>query len=140
MKIVVAHDGSDKANKALIEGAEIAQKWGGSLTIVSVVPDLCLSSEEITQESCDLVSHSLLAEAQGLMSKVMDELKAKGVSAELVIKDGRPAQRVIEVATDLGADLIVVGSTGKHGAAKFFMGSVSTKIAEHAPMSVYIVR
>ena len=140
MKIVVGHDGSKEADQALIKAAELAEKLSGSLTIVSAIPDLCLSSEEITPESCDYVSEALHAEARGLMGKVMGGLQAKGLAAGLVVRDGRPAEVLVAAAKELGADLVVVGSTGKHGASRFFMGSVSTKVAEHAPCSVYIVR
>ena len=56
MKILVAHDGSEKADKALDVAAGIAGKSGATLVIVNVVPDLCLSSEEIGAEGCARIS------------------------------------------------------------------------------------
>ena len=94
MKILVAHDGSPKADKALETAAEIAGKFGGSLVVVSVVPDLCLSSEEIGAEGCELVSRSLSEEAGGAMRKVKSWLSDKGLAAELLVKEGRPADGI----------------------------------------------
>jgi len=140
MKILVAHDGSPKADKALDTAAEIAGKFGGSLVVVSVVPDLCLSSEEIGAEGCELVSRSLTEEAGGAMRKVQARLTEKGITAELVVKEGRPADGILDAADEVDADLIIVGSTGKHGALRMLMGSVSSRVAEYSTRSVLIVK
>lgn len=140
MKILVAHDGSAKADKALDVAAGIAGKSGGSVVIVNVVPDLCLSSEEIGTESCELVSRSLTDEAGGAMRKVEARLAEKGVVAELLVKDGRPADAILDAADEVDADLIVVGSTGKHGALRMLLGSVSSRVAEYSTRSVLIVK
>jgi nucleotide-binding universal stress UspA family protein len=140
MKILVAHDGSAKADKALDVAADIAGKFGASMAIVSVVPDLCLSSEEIGAEGCELVSRSLSEEAGGAMRKVTARLADKGIAAELVVKDGRPADAILDAADEIEADLIVIGSTGKHGAMRMLMGSVSSRVAEYSTRSVLIVK
>lgn len=140
MKILVAHDGSAKADKALDVAAGIAGKSGGSVVIVNVVPDLCLSSEEIGTESCELVSRSLTDEAGGAMRKVEARLAERGVVAELLVKDGRPADAILDAADEVDADLIVVGSTGKHGALRMLLGSVSSRVAEYSTRSVLIVK
>lgn len=140
MKILVAHDGSEKADKALDVAAGIAGKSGGTVVIVNVVPDLCLSSEEIGVEGCALVSRSLSDEAGGAMRKVTARLADQGIAAELVIKDGRPADAILDAADEVDADLIVVGSTGKHGALRMLMGSVSSRVAEYSRRSVLIVK
>jgi nucleotide-binding universal stress UspA family protein len=140
MHLLVAHDGSDQAGKALNVAADIAARFGGRLTVVTVVPDLCLVSEEIGPEACEAVALSLKKDAEAAMKKATDQLADRGVRSELVVKEGRPADMIMAAAREAGADLVVIGSHGKHGAAKFLLGSVSAKVAEHAGMSVLIVR
>lgn len=140
MKLLVAHDGSSQADKALDAAGAMAKAMGAGIAVVTVAPDLCLSSEELTQTDCDLVASSLQTEARSQMKKVSDSLAAKGFTAEFVIRQGRPVEQIIAAAKELGADAIVLGSVGKHGAGAFFMGSVSAKVAEHAPMSVFVIR
>ncbi len=140
MKILVAHDGSSKADEALDVAAAIAGKFGGSLVIVNVAPDLCLSSEEIGPEGCALVSRALNEEANGTMRRVADRMLAQGVAATLVVKEGRPADAILDAADKAGADLIVVGSTGKHGAMRLLLGSVSSRVAESSTRNVLIVK
>ena len=140
MNVLVAHDGSPQASKALDVASQMAAKFGGKLDIVTVVPDLCLSTEELSEEECDLVANSLATEARGQMKKVSEALAAKGIKAEMIIKNGRPAEKIVEAAKDVKADMIVLGSFGKHGAMKMFLGSVSSKVAEYAEANVLIVK
>jgi len=138
MNILVAHDGSAHAGKALSEAGKLAGKLGGTVKIVTVVPDLCLT--EVSDSECKLVTNSLFSDAKNSMKKVTDDLAAQGIKAEIVIKDGHPAEKIIEAAKESGAELIVVGSHGRHGAKKFLLGSVSSKVVEHAPCHVLVVK
>jgi nucleotide-binding universal stress UspA family protein len=139
MKILVAHDGSAHADKALQEASRMALQMAAEVTIITVAPDLCLS-DEVSDNDCKLITDSLFFEAESAMKKVTDELAAKGIKAEVVIKDGHPAEMIIDTAKEIGADLVVVGSHGRHGAGRFFLGSVSAKVVEHAPCHVLVIK
>mgnify|MGYP003507885534 CR=1 FL=1 len=138
MKILVAHDGSAHAGKALSEAGKLARALGATVKIVTVVPDLCLT--EVSDSECKLVTESLYSDAKNSMKKVTDDLETQGITAEIMIKDGHPAVKIIDAALEMGADLIVVGSHGKHGAKKFLLGSVSSKVVEHAPCHVLVIK
>ncbi len=138
MKILVAHDGSAHADKTLQEASRMALQMAAEITIITVAPDLCLT--EVSDSECKSISDSLYTEAEGVMKKVTDELATRGIKAEVVIKDGHPAEMIIDTAKEIGADLIVVGSHGRHGAQRFFLGSVSSKVVEHAPCHVLVIK
>ncbi|MBI5521565.1 MAG: universal stress protein [Desulfarculus sp.] len=140
MKILAAHDGSAPADQALLFAAEVAQKLGGQLHLVTVVPDLCLSSEEVSPNECSLISSSLEHDAQGGLKKAQELLTQQGVKALTHFKTGRPVDGILDAAEEIGADMIVVGSHGKHGAKRWLLGSVSTKVAEYAKCKVLIVK
>ena len=139
MKILIAHDGSAHADKALQEASKMGVFLAAELTVIPVAHDLCLS-EDISASESKFITESLLSEAEGVMKKVSADLAAKGIKAEIVIKDGNPAEKIIDTANEIGADLIVVGSHGRHGAKRFFLGSVSAKVLEHAPCHVLIIK
>lgn len=136
-KILVAHDGSDAADKALLEAGTIAQKFGSKLTVISVVPNLCFS--EIGAD-CDTVTKLYRAEIEGAMEGVRDLLREKRIEAETVIFEGNPADIIVDHAKGGGMDLIVVGSTGKQATKRTILGSVSSKVVANAPCSVLVVR
>ena len=55
-------------------------------------------------------------------------------------RQGDPADAILDVAEERGADLIVIGNKGLTGAQRFLLGSVPNKVSHHAPCSVLIIR
>jgi nucleotide-binding universal stress UspA family protein len=140
MKILAAHDGSAPADQALLFAAELAAKLGGELHLVTVVPDLCLSSEEVSPNECGIISSSLQNDAQGGLRKAQELLASRGLKAQTHFKTGRPADGILDAAQEIAAEMIVVGSHGRHGAKRWLLGSVSSKVAEYAKCKVLIVK
>ena len=63
-----------------------------------------------------------------------------GVAVNVYPRQGDPADAILDVAEEQGADLIVVGNKGMTGAKRFLLGSVPNKVSHHAPCSVLIIR
>lgn len=137
-KIVAAHDGSDASDRALSKAVMIAGQFGASLQVVSVVPDLHFTETPWKRESM----HSLCrAETEGVIELIREYLADLKADAETAILQGiSPADAIIEHAKSCGADLVVVGATGKQASPKGYIGSVSLRLAANAPCSVLIVR
>jgi nucleotide-binding universal stress UspA family protein len=73
----------------------------------------------------------------------MDRIKTKAIGfkpVKTIVKQGDPATEVLETAKKMRADLIVTGSHGRHGAQKFLLGSVSSKIVDNSPCAVLVVK
>lgn len=136
-KILVAHDGSDGSNKALLEAIALAQKMGATLTVASAIPNLCFLGEGL---DCATVEQVYRAETEGVLEGVKSVLREKGLDAETVVLEGSPADVIVDFAKSMGADMIVIGSTGKHATKRTLFGSVSSKIVIHAPCSVVVVK
>jgi nucleotide-binding universal stress UspA family protein len=65
---------------------------------------------------------------------------AEGVRVTEHAREGDAADAILDVAEELGADLIVVGNKGMTGAKRFLLGSVPNKVSHHAPCAVMIIR
>lgn len=139
MKILVAHDGSDYSSTALKKGAYIAQRENAPLLVINVVPDLGFT-DELGDDYTKTLYNTLTDEAEKLMKNIRDELSNLVSDIRTLVKFGNPAEIIIDTAKNEDVDLIVVGSHGKHGAKKFYLGSVSSKIVSHAPCDVLIVK
>ena len=63
------------------------------------------------------------------------QAEAAGVTAAVFAREGDPADAILDVAEERGADLIVVGNRGLTGAKRFLLGSVPNKVSHHAPCS-----
>ena len=136
-KILIAHDGSDAADTALMEAISIAGLYGTGLTVLSVVPNLCFTEIGI---DCDTVGKLYRAEIEGAMEGINSLLQEKGVKAETLILEGNPAEVIVDHARAMGVDLVVVGSTGKQATERTLVGSVTSRVIANAPCSVLVVK
>jgi nucleotide-binding universal stress UspA family protein len=141
--MVVGTDGSDTASEAVRQATQLAQQLEAKVHLVSAyepVPEGRLR-EERQQVPDDMqwmvnpredVDQTLKTAAQGL--------EDVGVEVETHAREGDPADAILDVAEEQGADLIVVGNKGMTGAKRFLLGSVPNKVSHHAPCSVMIIR
>lgn len=137
MKIFMAHDGSEHADRALERAAEIAERFDASLSVVMVAVD---DPSGGTSEQAQDMGAPGLDICKMLLSRVTEWLSSKWIMAESVVEQGRPQDRILATAESMGADMIVIGSRGCDGDKKLLLGSVSSKIAEQATCDVLIVK
>jgi len=78
--------------------------------------------------------------ARELVEQVAKTLRAAGFRVTSSVEKGDAKSVIVDQAEAWPADLIVVGSHGRKGLARFLMGSVSEAVVRHAPCSVHIVR
>jgi nucleotide-binding universal stress UspA family protein len=141
--IVVGTDGSETAREAVRQAIELAGRLEARLHVVSAyepVPEARLR-EEGRQVPADLQwlvnpredVDATLREAEGAA-------RSAGVEVERYALQGDPADAILDVAEEQGAQLIVVGSKGMTGARRFLLGSVPNRVSHHAPCSVLIIR
>jgi nucleotide-binding universal stress UspA family protein len=90
----------------------------------------------------DITSHleTARAAAQALVNAAEQRLRAAGFETAVVIRDGDPRHAILNYASEWNADWIVMGSHGRRGVDRFFIGSVSEAVARHAHCSIEIVR
>jgi nucleotide-binding universal stress UspA family protein len=140
--IVVGSDGSDTAAVAVRNAAELAKSVGARLHVVSAYRPLSgvrVAGADADPERTDwAVTGTVNVDA--VLDGVAGMTRAIGVEADCYARRGDPAEAILDVAEEQGADLIVVGDKGMHGSRRFLLGSVPDKVSHHAPCSVLIVR
>ncbi len=75
-----------------------------------------------------------------LLEQSVQKLVAAGFTAEPLCQSGNPAERIMNGAIEQHADLIVMGAKGLTAVDRFLLGSVSTRVVQHAKGSVLVVR
>ncbi len=125
--ILIAHDLSLESDIALQRAAQLANQHHARLTLLHVVeghPD-----------------SKALAELQAAAERVLGERLAaySHCQADVVLRSGQAAQVTLEVASDIGADLLVVGGHHK-GRPELFSGTNLERLARHCGMPLLLAR
>ncbi len=139
-RILLAYDGSQTGQKALLDCSDIAE-WGQSeLFLVAVMPSPATfigaeggvydaGSEERDREVY-----------QGILEEGLRRLEEAGHKAKGEVLVGDAVDEIAKCAQRITADLIVVGHRHLEGwAARWWRGSVSKALIEHAPCNVLVV-
>jgi len=125
-RILVAIDGSKSATKAVRFVMEELRSDNIEIVLIHVVP--FLRYPEVKEAG------------QALIDRDAARLVKAGYTVNEVLKLGHPVEEIIRVADRQKVDLIVAGAKGLGAIARFFLGSVSTKLIQHSACSVLVVR
>ena len=140
--ILLATDGSVQAERAAQAAIELADATGSGLHLVhvGVVPN-CLGNGPGTMGYDGMLYEQIEREAREVLRKLTWRTKAAGgtvVAAHLRL--GGVAEEIIDLAEEIGAGAIVMGSRGRGRLRRFLLGSVSGSVVRHALCSVLVVR
>ena len=135
--IVVGADESATAAEAVRQAIELAKLTGGQLHVVSAYRHEHFSGTDSSETAGALGTRDL---AESVVADHVSRARAAGLAAEGHSRSGDAANAICDVATEVSADLIVVGNKGMTGAKRFLLGSVPNKVSHHAPCSVLIIR
>lgn len=140
--IVVGTDGSATAELAVRHAGKLAADNGARLVIVTAYEpqgDALLRREEQAPEDIKwaLTDRNQAEEKARHGRSLAAEIGATKLVTQAI--EGSPADVLLEAAQDFGADVIVVGSRGLTGTARFVLGSVASSVSHHAPCDVLIV-
>jgi len=134
--VVVGADGSPTAAEAVQQAIELVKLTGGRLHIVTAYKPQQFASgtSGVDQFLKSLGSNHL---ADSLLAELGSRARIAGVDAEPHARTGAPADAICEVATQVKADVIVVGNKGMTGVHRV-LGSVPNSVAHQAPCAVLI--
>jgi nucleotide-binding universal stress UspA family protein len=165
MKLIVAgYDGSEEAERALGRAAEIAQAFSASLLVVSVtglrqvpaqVPAFGTAAELVPPTAAGPVATGVTVPlpdyqpeqgspepdelARRQLERARMSLAGKHVEGEYLVEQGDPVERLLEVAEQRDADLIVVGSRERGFLERLLGHSVDEAVARRADRDVLLV-
>jgi len=137
--IVVGVDGSEHATKAARYAADLAQRLDAGLLLVHAVPSMAMPAGAIGFGEQLLQANRLRGEA--LLDLLMNELERPGLKLQKrMVDDGSPPEVLAKIALEVGAEMVVVGSSGLNAVSRMFLGSVATRLSHVSAVPVLIVR
>jgi len=134
-KILLAGDGSEDAALAARAAVDLARKTGCELHVVHAWHSVPYTRFE------SYIRPQLEQEAREVLAEQAERIKADGANiAEAHLREGPAVDEILEVAEELGADLIVMGSRGLGSVKRVVLGSVSEGVVHHATRPVLVLR
>ena len=139
--ILLATDGSEEAQLASTTAADLAEKTNSELHVLTVGPDYPLYELPEHPAEFEDVLRENRREAKEVLEQQAKMIEESGVSVkETHLREGRAEEEIVEVAEEIGAGLIVMGSRGHGRLRRALLGSVSDAVVRHAHCPVTIVR
>jgi nucleotide-binding universal stress UspA family protein len=140
-RLVVAVDDSEPADAALDAAIVLAARTQAHVTICSVIDTRALFDRAGTYgyDPAPMLAE-MHAATDAHLANILAQLDRRGVTLETVVVEGEPASALVAAAASAQADLLVIGSHGRRGLRRFFLGSVAENVVRHSPTPVLVVR
>ena len=141
-RIVCASDFSSASRKAVATAVTMAKANRAALILVHVVsPIIRLAPDQyVPSTTWEEIEIGTRAWAQEQIDRLAARAKKAGIPAAALLVEGDAAEEIVRVARSKRADLLVLGTHGRTGVSKFFLGSVAERVVATAPCPVVTVR
>lgn len=138
--ILFATDFTDEALQVGARAKEVAQRYGARLSLVHVIEPVVVSPgyDLLPVLPEELPDEALRASSQEALRRLSERLEIQDAE-QRVITGVSTKEGILEAVQELGADLIVIGSHGRHGLA-LLLGSTANAVLHGAPCDVLAVR
>jgi nucleotide-binding universal stress UspA family protein len=130
--VAVGTDGSGTASEAVNQAAEFARRFDAKLVLLSAFKDAPPSGGGEAQWA-----YSPSAQLREILSRTETEMNSKGIQCTTLVDEGDPADVLVRLADDCGADVLVIGNKGMQ---RRVLGSVPKSVAHNAGCSVFVVK
>lgn len=144
-RLLVPHDFSQCAARALELAAEIAELHGARITVVhaSELPANLDADALVQPPGADepiRVDEYTSRGARARLEEVAAPLRTRGIDVRVLAVVGDVAETILETVEETGADAIVMGTHGRRGLSHLLLGSIAEKIVRHARVPVVTTR
>jgi nucleotide-binding universal stress UspA family protein len=141
--ILHATDFSRASARAFTTAVDVARATGAALTIAHVVTavlPVAVGEDPVLPETYERV-HAVTRIAAGKeLDRLVAKAEAAGIRTTGVLLEGAPHDAIVRALKSRRADLAVIGTHGRTGLARFFVGSVAARVVALAPCPVLTVR
>ena len=141
-RILHPTDFSRASGAAFLKAVALAKESRAELLLVHVLlpPTPFIGDGYISPKTYEELEASARRGAQRELAKVVAKAQKAKARVKAVLLEGVPYDRIARVARSKRADLIVMGTHGRSGLSKFFLGSVAERVIALAPCPVLTVR
>jgi universal stress protein A len=141
--ILVATDFSDRSRAALRYAIGLTRELEAGIDVLHVI-DPPRKTELIVDaylgRPMPKIDPGLVADAERKIKQFTDSVPHEGLEIGRLVEPGDPAATIVRMATELPADLIVIGTHARTGVSELVLGSVAHRVLTVAPCPVVTLR
>lgn len=141
-QILVPVDGSGTALLAVDKAIGLARAFDSRIMLVHVIdfyPFAGIGADYAFGQNEYMTAAT--ASANQALARAAEAVTAAGLRCEQQVVEGHAVHEgILQAATSLGADLIIMGSHGRHGIEKLLLGSTTQRLLSHTTLPVLVVR
>ena len=144
-RVVVAVDGSEASREVIDYAVHYANREKDAEMLFLHVVGTAMERGRQFVEASGIAEAPLIGEEvkTGVENFVREQIARSGRTVPMMsvsVVAGVPYDEIVRFAEDHDADIIMIGHRGMSNLARFFLGSVASKVVAHAPCSVYVHR
>lgn len=142
-RIVVAVDESANAKAAIQHAIAFAQQFNAEVTLMSVIAVDPFVGVDFYQIAPAITEYFLQAEQSAVqqLASIQQQLQQLDIKVNSKIIHGvTPTIGILQIADEMNADLIIMGSHGRQGLEKVLLGSVAQNVLTQSPIPVLVVK
>ncbi len=145
-RVLLPTDGSVCSREAMKYALSLAQQYVAAITVLHVGRHYWEQMSQApsgVEDGADIatrIQREQSSEEQRILQEVVDAAHALHVPVEARAVQGSPAQVIIQMAKEISADMVVMGTHGRTGISHAVLGSVAEKVVQRAPCPVLVVR
>ena len=145
-RIMVAVDESFMTSQVMEAAIELAKATGAQVAICHAIDETILAQREVAMmlpNSVGKTEARMRLGAEGFLDRLLQTVRSAGVEAEIKLVESEQkhvSDMLIDAAGEWQADLLVVGTHGRRGIERFFVGSVAERLVRKGQTSLLLVR
>ena len=138
-KILCPVDCSPPSKRALSNAIHLARRFGAQLEVLHVIPPISALPGLIPSVQPGMERERVERETPQFEA-FLEQFDFHDVKWDALLREGTPADAIIATATELSADLLIMGSVGRTGLSRILLGSVAGKVSRQLPCSMITMK
>lgn len=148
-KVLIALDYNSTAQKVAEQGYALAKSMNAQITLLHVISDAAYYSSDIYSP---LMGYDSFTDIKFIETASVEELREAALdyldksqqhlndtTIQTAVKEGDFGEQILETATEINADIIVMGTHSRRGLEKILIGSVAEKVLRHSTIPLFII-
>jgi nucleotide-binding universal stress UspA family protein len=141
--ILCPTDLKERSDIAVKKAVQIAHQFGSKVTLLNIHEEFMDKEErEMLRVSVDKMKEKykqIAIDSKEEMKAVIQKLHADNIEVDYLVHSGKPEKVIVEIAEQLGTDLIVIGTDGRDNVMDFIVGTITEHVINAAPCPVLVV-